>query len=36
MAEAAYALCTADPTVVTGKVTYARPILEKLGIPLPG
>jgi NAD(P)-dependent dehydrogenase (short-subunit alcohol dehydrogenase family) len=36
MAEAAYALCTADPTVVTGKVTYARPILEELGIPLPG
>jgi citronellol/citronellal dehydrogenase len=36
MAEAAYALCTADPTVVTGKVTYAKPILAELGVPLPG
>jgi NAD(P)-dependent dehydrogenase (short-subunit alcohol dehydrogenase family) len=35
MAEAAYALCTADPAVVTGKVTYAKPILEELGVPLP-
>jgi len=35
MAEAAYVLCTADPTVVTGKVAYAKPILEELGVPLP-
>ncbi len=35
MAEAAYALCTGDPKVLTGRVTYARPILEELGIPLP-
>ena len=35
MAEAAYALCTADPTVVTGKVTYAKPILAELDVPLP-
>jgi NAD(P)-dependent dehydrogenase (short-subunit alcohol dehydrogenase family) len=36
MAEAAHALCTGDPKVLTGKVTYAKPILEELGIPLPG
>ena len=36
MAEAAYALCSGDPKVLTGKVTYAKPILEELGIPLPG
>jgi citronellol/citronellal dehydrogenase len=35
MAEAAYALCTGDPKVLTGKVTYAKPILEELSIPLP-
>ena len=35
MAEAAHALCTGDPATVTGKVTYARPILEELGVPLP-
>jgi citronellol/citronellal dehydrogenase len=35
MAEAAHALCTGDPQTVTGKVTYARPILEELGVPLP-
>lgn len=35
MAEAAYALCTGDPGVLTGKVTYARPILEELGLPVP-
>jgi len=35
MAEAAYALCSGDPNVLTGKVTYAKPILEELGIPLP-
>ena len=35
MAEAAYALCTGDPAKLTGKVTYARPILEELGLPVP-
>lgn len=35
MAEAAYALCTGDPKIVTGKVTYAKPILDELGIALP-
>jgi citronellol/citronellal dehydrogenase len=35
MAEAAYALCTGDPKVLTGKVTYAKPILDELGIPYP-
>jgi citronellol/citronellal dehydrogenase len=35
MAEAAHALCTGDPKVLTGKVTYAKAILDELGIPLP-
>lgn len=35
MAEAAHALCTGDPQTLTGKVTYARPILDELGVPLP-
>jgi NAD(P)-dependent dehydrogenase (short-subunit alcohol dehydrogenase family) len=35
MAEAAFALCTGDPKVVTGKVTYAKPIMEELGVPFP-
>lgn len=35
MAEAAHALCTGDPKVLTGKVTYARQILEELALPLP-
>jgi citronellol/citronellal dehydrogenase len=35
MAEAAHALCTGDPQTITGKVTYARPILDELGVPLP-
>jgi citronellol/citronellal dehydrogenase len=34
MAEAAYALCTGDPAHLTGKITYARPLLEELGIKL--
>jgi citronellol/citronellal dehydrogenase len=34
MAEAAYALCTGDPARLTGKITYARPLLEELGIKL--
>jgi NAD(P)-dependent dehydrogenase (short-subunit alcohol dehydrogenase family) len=36
MAEAAYALCTGDPARLTGRVTYARPLLEELGMPVPG
>jgi NAD(P)-dependent dehydrogenase (short-subunit alcohol dehydrogenase family) len=35
MAEAAFALCTGDPSTLTGKVTYARPLLEELGLPVP-
>ena len=36
MAEAAYALCTGDPARLTGRVTYARPLLEELGRAVPG
>jgi NAD(P)-dependent dehydrogenase (short-subunit alcohol dehydrogenase family) len=32
MAEAAYALVTGDPATLTGKVTYAKAILDELGI----
>jgi citronellol/citronellal dehydrogenase len=32
MVEAAYALVTGDPASVTGKVTYAKPILAELGV----
>jgi NAD(P)-dependent dehydrogenase (short-subunit alcohol dehydrogenase family) len=32
MAEAAYALVTGDPATLTGKVTYAKTILNELGI----
>ena len=32
MAEASYALCTGDPATLTGRVTYAKPILDELGI----
>jgi NAD(P)-dependent dehydrogenase (short-subunit alcohol dehydrogenase family) len=35
MAEAAYALCTGDPSTLTGRVTYAKPILDELGVPVP-
>jgi citronellol/citronellal dehydrogenase len=34
MAEAAHALCTGDPAWLTGRITYARPILEELGVAL--
>ena len=34
MAEAAYMLCTGDPAVLTGRVAYARPLLEELGATL--
>jgi NAD(P)-dependent dehydrogenase (short-subunit alcohol dehydrogenase family) len=30
--EAAYLLCTGDPAKLTGRVTYAKPILEELGV----
>jgi citronellol/citronellal dehydrogenase len=32
MAEAALALCTGDPASLTGRVTYAKPLLDELGI----
>ena len=32
--EAAYLLCTGDPATLTGRVTYAKPILEELGVEL--
>jgi citronellol/citronellal dehydrogenase len=32
--EAAWALCTGDPASLTGRVAYARPLLEELGIPM--
>jgi NAD(P)-dependent dehydrogenase (short-subunit alcohol dehydrogenase family) len=35
MAEAAYALCSGDPASLTGRVTYARPLLEELGRSVP-
>src|SRR5262249_37917511 len=35
MAGAAYALCTGDPSTLTGRVTYAKPILDELGVPVP-
>jgi NAD(P)-dependent dehydrogenase (short-subunit alcohol dehydrogenase family) len=35
MVEAAYALCTGDPQVLTGKVTYAAPLLKELGLTVP-
>jgi len=30
--EAAYALCTGDPAVLTGRVAYARPLVDELGL----
>jgi NAD(P)-dependent dehydrogenase (short-subunit alcohol dehydrogenase family) len=35
IAEAAYVLCTGDPATLTGRVTYAKPILNELGIAMP-
>jgi citronellol/citronellal dehydrogenase len=35
MAEAAYALCTGNPQTMTGRVTYARPLLDELGVSAP-
>lgn len=34
MAEAALALCTADPAVLTGQVTYSLDLLDRLGRPV--
>ncbi len=35
MAEAAYALCTGDPSVLTGRIAFSQPLLAELGIELP-
>src|SRR5258708_36521159 len=35
MAEAAFALCTGDPATLTGRVTYARPLLQEFGLKSP-
>jgi NAD(P)-dependent dehydrogenase (short-subunit alcohol dehydrogenase family) len=35
MVEAAYALVTGDPATLTGKVTYALPLVQELGISVP-
>jgi citronellol/citronellal dehydrogenase len=35
MAEAALALCTGDPAVLTGRVAYSRPLLDELGVAAP-
>ncbi|MEY2470488.1 MAG: hypothetical protein QOF21_3186 [Actinomycetota bacterium] len=35
MVEAAYALCTGDPAVLTGRVTYALPLVTELGLTVP-
>ncbi len=35
MVEAAYALCTGDPAVLTGKVTYAVKVVKDLGLVVP-
>jgi len=32
MAEAAFALCTGDPAKLTGRVAYAKPLLDELGV----
>jgi NAD(P)-dependent dehydrogenase (short-subunit alcohol dehydrogenase family) len=32
MAEAAYALCTGDPATLSGRIAYAKPLLDELGI----
>lgn len=34
MAEAALALCSGDPTTLTGRVVYSVPLLEELGRPM--
>jgi citronellol/citronellal dehydrogenase len=35
IAEAALVLCTGDPTVLTGRIAYSRPLLDELGIAAP-
>ena len=36
MVAAAHALCTGDPATLTGRVSWARPLLEELGIQVDG
>jgi hypothetical protein len=33
--EAIYVLATGDPATLTGRVAYAKPLLEELGHPVP-
>src|SRR5207245_8089881 len=33
--EAAHLLCTGDPATLTGRIAFARPLLEELGVPVP-
>jgi NAD(P)-dependent dehydrogenase (short-subunit alcohol dehydrogenase family) len=35
MAEAALALCSADPAALNGRIAYSRPLLDELGIAAP-
>ena len=35
MAEAAYALCTGEAATLTGRIAYARPLLNELGVEVP-
>jgi hypothetical protein len=32
IAEAAFALCSGDPAVLTGKIAYSQPLLDELGL----
>jgi citronellol/citronellal dehydrogenase len=36
MVEAAHAVCTGDPSTLTGRVEFSRPLLEELGLEVPG
>jgi NAD(P)-dependent dehydrogenase (short-subunit alcohol dehydrogenase family) len=36
MAEAALHLCSAEPKTLTGRIAYSRPLLEELGVEIPG
>lgn len=36
MVEAAHALCTGDPSTLTGRVAFSRPLLQELGLQVPG
>src|SRR5579872_4126289 len=35
VAEAAFGLCTGDPATLTGRVTYAKTVLEEIGLVVP-